>query len=263
MTVSKSKTTSSVPLYDLNICIGIIRVLQENGGSLARDALAAQLNTTSSSSKFNSKLASGRYFGLLSYDQDIVHISDLSKRIVSPITPNESSNAICRAFENISTYKELVRRYGSVKTPSKELIANFFEREYGFSPNSKKKVASAYLKSLETYLRHSSRVEDEKRDEISQTETSEVYRSTPPTYGGTYFRLGRVIGQLIELMKSEEPPSSILEVLFETLLEIPQLASLQPTIKQHAQIASEMKRADILMPDIELIQRLVEGEKDG
>ncbi|MFQ5977303.1 MAG: hypothetical protein ACE5OZ_04120 [Candidatus Heimdallarchaeota archaeon] len=266
MTSTKGSGTFYAPLYGLDGCIEIVQVLQESGGALARDALADQLNTTSSSSRFQSKLASGRNFGLLIYDQDIVRISDLGKRIASPITSNESSEAICKAFDNISAYKELIRRYSTTRTPNKELIANFFERECGSSPTSKKKAASAYLKSLELYLQNSSYSESLEESgsagERILSENSVPYQSSPQANYVQYFRLGQIIGQMREMMKSSELPQSVLEALFKTLLEIPELASLEPTVKQHAELASEMKRFDILMPDVELIQRLIEGEKD-
>lgn len=136
----KSKATSvsgGWPFFDFSDAFQVPELINTRGGGVADlDQLAAWLNYKSTTSgTFASKLASARYFGLVSStERGRVSISDRARTILAPVMPDDAVNAKAEAFLAVPLFKRLFDQFRGTALPPDVGLRNLFQHTYHIAP---------------------------------------------------------------------------------------------------------------------------------
>ncbi len=119
--------------------------------------LAKALNHKSdSSSTFKAKISSAKHYGLVVETKEEINekrvifyiITDLGKKIATPINPSEKLDSLRLAFLNCDLWKEVYENYEEIgKLPERSTLENVFERTYDISPVSKALAYDSFVNS--------------------------------------------------------------------------------------------------------------------
>ena len=146
------------PYHDLETSIQVIEKIKEGGvDKLESSTLAkAMKHQSDTSSTFKSKVNAAKHFGLITESKEregerelrYYCISELGKKIVSPIGTTEKEKAIREAFFNFNLWKEIYNKYEkNGKLPERSTLENLLEREYGISPVSTSRAYDVFVNS--------------------------------------------------------------------------------------------------------------------
>lgn len=117
-----------IPPLTFEEAIQAIKSVSELGGEKANlDALATVLKHSRSSSNFSYKLSALKSFGLITADKSNYQLTDLGKRIVTPISVADEMRAIHEAFCNNETLNKIWTEYKTKMLPQREYLANYLE----------------------------------------------------------------------------------------------------------------------------------------
>lgn len=119
------------PLYlNLPQAFQLAEQLYEQGGGQASHSLVSQLTGNSpSSSSFWLKLAALKSYGLVTWDDKTVSLSDLGRSVVTPQTPEEGAEARKQALLQVELFEKIYGRYKGKLLPANEYLRNMLNRE--------------------------------------------------------------------------------------------------------------------------------------
>lgn len=156
--MSRARRGRRFPYYDLNIANEIIQKIKMGGVErLESMTLAKALNHKSdSSSTFKAKISSAKHYGLVVETKEEINekrvifyiITDLGKKIATPINPSEKLDSLRLSFLNCDLWKEVYENYEEIgKLPERSTLENVFERTYDISPVSKALAYDSFVNS--------------------------------------------------------------------------------------------------------------------
>ncbi|SRR5260221_9282304 len=136
------------PAHDFEDALMVPQAISARGGGVA-DAhqLAAWLQYTSSASgTFASKLASARYFGLITPAKaGKIYLTDRARHIVAPVMPEDAMKAKIDAFLEVPLFKRAFQRLQGAQLPQDPGLRNLFSHEFDV-PAAKAGVAVRLFK---------------------------------------------------------------------------------------------------------------------
>ncbi len=138
------------PYVHLGEAIDIVkRVYEDAGGSVVEDQLSTIMGNTVKSSSFNLKLMALRSFGLITPEGQgkRIGLSELAKRIVAPITPEEKLQAIKEAFLRIETYRTLHELWAGKILPTDEFFLNTIRERCRIPPELTNRWKDSFMAS--------------------------------------------------------------------------------------------------------------------
>ncbi len=146
--VESKREASVYPYTSLGPSLKIADAVKELGGartSVSKSSLAALLKESDKSAAFLQRVSSAKAFGLIAGRSEYI-LTEASKRYYFPTSENEKSTALLVCLDTPTGFRELIRRYDGDKLPSREILANILQREFGV-PESWKERAAAFFEN--------------------------------------------------------------------------------------------------------------------
>ncbi|MGD0206351.1 MAG: hypothetical protein ABSC89_01910 [Verrucomicrobiota bacterium] len=148
------------PYTSLAPSLKISDAVKELGGArspVSKSSLAAHFKESEKSASFLQRIASAKAFGLISGRSDY-SLTESAKQYYFPTDESGKSNALLTFLAAPSSFAEVIRRYDGDKLPSREILANVFQRDLKV-PESWKERAAAFFENSAQFIG----VLDEKR----------------------------------------------------------------------------------------------------
>jgi hypothetical protein len=165
------------PYTSLVPSLKIADAVKELGGartSVSKSSLAAHFRESEKSASFLQRVASAKAFGIISGRSDY-SLTEAAKRYYFPTSDSDKSNALLEFLAAPSSFAEVIRRYDGDKLPSREILANVFQRDLKV-PESWKERAAAYFENSAQFIG----VIDENRFlRVKATQHAAASQSTP------------------------------------------------------------------------------------
>jgi hypothetical protein len=151
-TDTKKRSEVKFPSYDLATCVEVPRAIHAKGGGAATpELLASYLNYKGTNNgAYITKVASARMFGLVAKQGNLLVPTSLAHRILSPVYPQDSQQALIEAFLNVELYKRVYDDFKSRELPPEFGLKNALRTQYGVVPNRLDDAYRNLLASAET-----------------------------------------------------------------------------------------------------------------
>ncbi len=139
------------PRFPLEEAIKIARRVRELGGKgVTLELLARAEQKSEKSGHFRKKVAAAKFFGLLGKNNEGYFLTELGKKILSPMSEEEEREALKEAFLNVPMFRAVYNQYlemGGGKLPERRIVENLFERKFGVHPTSKAEAYKVFVES--------------------------------------------------------------------------------------------------------------------
>jgi hypothetical protein len=142
----RSRRYPSVPVLDAVAYLELIHTGVGLGGG-TRETLAQALGHSSVNGASKKKLATLVQFGFIDRDGDRYRPTDLARRILMPVSPDEKTSAIAEAVKSPSLFAEIGVAFDQQPIPT--MLANILAREHGVTPTASAEVANVFRRSVE------------------------------------------------------------------------------------------------------------------
>lgn len=167
----RNRASVSYPYHSLALCVDLARGVREIGNGkqeVSRSLLASHLKIAESSGDFAQKIASTKTYGLID-GKGTFRLTDLSMGLFFPTSDPEKEKkiALLEAVAQPGAFAALLDRFDGSRPPTHELMGNVLGREMGIPESWKMRVATFFIKSMETagalgpdgFLRHAAELE--------------------------------------------------------------------------------------------------------
>lgn len=140
----RDRSTIEFPYLDLDAAVEIAKGVNNVGGlSCGWEQLAAHLNQSATSGGYRMKVMTARTFGLVTYAQGIVTLTDLGRRISDP---QQEKAALADAFLKVPLYNAIYERFKTGTLPPADALDNEIGN-LGVAPKQKGKARQAFQRS--------------------------------------------------------------------------------------------------------------------
>lgn len=131
----RQRAAAGYAYNDLDASIAVAAKMQEmQGGSCALDQLAQWLGYASTKSgTFQARISSAKQFGLVEQGGGALHVTDRAVSILSPVMPEDATNARADAFLSVELYGLIYDRYKGNTIPPRVGMRNLLMNTYGLS----------------------------------------------------------------------------------------------------------------------------------
>ncbi len=150
-TADKHKLRSKLyPRYDLEKAVLFIENVSKLGGSsVSAEAVAADMNKSTTNSTFIGRVSSARQFGLVDLGKGRLSLTALAQRILYPVSTLDQQAAKKEAFSNPPLYKDLISSFRGKKIPEMSSLGNILKLDYGIQTAAREIAASNFVSSAE------------------------------------------------------------------------------------------------------------------
>lgn len=196
---SRKERSTAYPAHDLEESIDAVCALHSKlgKGPFDRDSAAKALGYKGVSGASAVKISACTQFGLLMRSGNAYYISDLARKIITPVSEDEKLTAILEASKTPSLYSSLISEYSGQALPT--MLDNVLSRNYGIIEKSTKKAVEVFRSSLE--------YAGLLKNGVVQSETStlqEKHNSTSPAAADT-LRNDKLLGTPVDAMELDLP----------------------------------------------------------
>jgi hypothetical protein len=140
----RERSTIEFPYLDLDAAVEIAKGVHEVGGSTCGwDQLAAHLGQAANGGGFRLRVMTAKTFGLVTYGQGIVNLTEIGKRLCDP---QQEKAAKVDAFLAVPLYNAIHERYKNVTLPQADALEAEIAR-LGVAPKQKGKARQAFHRS--------------------------------------------------------------------------------------------------------------------
>lgn len=145
----KKSRSSGYPVWPLGECIEAIRLVKQNLGEswASRESIVNAMGYSGVTGSSGTKVSACVHFGLLKRSGNTYALSELSEKILVPISETEKTAAIIEAVKSPNLYSKLIEAYNGKALPN--MLDNILSREYGIISTSSKRATEIFKKSLE------------------------------------------------------------------------------------------------------------------
>ena len=167
------------PIHSLEESIKIAKALKTLGGSVdsnEKDLIASAMKLKLTGA-FTNRLGSARNWRLLT-GHGKLELTDLAKRLISPISDEEYREGILEAFFGVPLFKSLYETYENMEIPEDDLLQNILERKYNVPAGDTVAVVKIFKKMIQLpeivgySAKPSTAVSEKETTELSNTELS-------------------------------------------------------------------------------------------
>ena len=150
----RNRSSVSYPYHSLALCVDLAKGVREIGNGkqeVSRSLLASHLKIAESSGDFAQKIASTKTYGLID-GRGTFRLTDLSIGLFFPTSDPEREKkiALLQAVAQPGAFAALLDRFDGSRPPTHELMGNVLGREIGIPESWKMRVATFFIKSMET-----------------------------------------------------------------------------------------------------------------
>ncbi|HEX6393442.1 MAG TPA: hypothetical protein VFZ97_08370 [Acidimicrobiales bacterium] len=136
--------------FDLNSCVELARIVQDNGGRLSSAELARLAGYRSDNNgSFNTRLANARLFGLLDGPSSALEPSPRLLDIIHPDFPATESRARIAAFEAVPLFHAVLEQYHGRPLPDEGGLRNALTTRWQITPEKAPAVLARLMDSAE------------------------------------------------------------------------------------------------------------------
>lgn len=96
---------------------------------------------------FSGRLSSARQFGLIDLSDQSHHLTQLAKRIIHPMDPEEIPILLRQACQSPPLFAELLRQYSGKKLPEPEILGNLLMHKHQITASAKSAAAESFFAS--------------------------------------------------------------------------------------------------------------------
>lgn len=139
------RSTIAFPYGGLQDAEQVAAALRERGDTAPMDAVAAQMNQTTTSGAFRTKMATARTFGVVEVRQGQVRLTGLGGRLVDP---EKAEAARVEAFLHVPLFKRVYDEYRGRNLPPAQGLEATMER-FGVSPKQLNRARQALQRSAD------------------------------------------------------------------------------------------------------------------
>jgi hypothetical protein len=140
----RGRSTIEFPYLDLDAAVEVAKGVHEVGGtSCGWDQLAAKLGQAATGGGFRMKVMTAKTFGLATYGQSTVTLTDLGKRLCDP---QQEKAAKADAFLVVPLYNAIYEAFKNVTLPPADALETKIA-ELGVAPKQKGKARQAFQRS--------------------------------------------------------------------------------------------------------------------
>lgn len=140
----RERSTIEFPYLDLDAAVEVAKgVHQVGGNSCGWDQLAAHLNQAASGGGFRMRVMTAKTFGLLTYGQGTVTLTELGQRLNDP---QQEKAAKADAFLRVPLYNRIYENYKNGTLPPADALENEIVK-MGVAPKQKGKARQAFHRS--------------------------------------------------------------------------------------------------------------------
>ena len=143
----RSARYPSTPLEDAITFCRQIDELGVDGLSSAQIASAMGYRNVKTNT-FSGRLSSARQFGLIDLSDQNHSLTQLAKRIIHPMDPDEIPGLIRQACQSPPLYAELLRQYAGKRLPEPEILGNLLMHKHHITAVAKSIAAEAFFASI-------------------------------------------------------------------------------------------------------------------
>jgi len=143
----RERSSIEFPYLGLDSAVEVAKGINEIGGtSCGWEQLAAHLNMNATSGGYRMKLMTARTFGLVSYAQGIVSLTDLGRRLCDP---QQEKAALADAFLKVPLYNAVYEAFKAGTLPPPDALDNEIAK-LGVAPKQKSKARQVMQRSATT-----------------------------------------------------------------------------------------------------------------
>jgi len=140
----RGRSTVEFPYLDMDAAIEIAKGVHEVGGSSCGwDQLAAHLNQAATGGGFRLRVMTAKTFGLVTYGQGIVTLTELGKRLNDP---QQEKAAKADAFLKVELYSKIYELFKNGILPPADALETEIVK-MGVAPKQKGKARQAFQRS--------------------------------------------------------------------------------------------------------------------
>jgi len=140
----RGRSTIDFPYLDLDAGVETAKGVHQVGGSSCGWAqLAAHLNQAATGGGFRMRVMTAKTFGLLTYGQGIVTLTDLGQRLNDP---QQEKAAKADAFLKVELYNKIYEHYKNTTLPPPDALESEIVK-MGVAPKQKGKARQAFQRS--------------------------------------------------------------------------------------------------------------------
>lgn len=143
----RERSTVEFPYLDLESAIEVAQSIHQVGGSsCGMDQLAAHLNQAATGGGFRMKVMTAKTFGLVTYGQGTVTLTDLGRRLNDP---QQEKAAKADAFLKVELYSKIYEQFKNGTLPPADALDSEIVK-MGVAPKQKSKARQAFQRSANT-----------------------------------------------------------------------------------------------------------------
>ncbi len=140
----RERSTVEFPYLDLDAAVEVAQgVHQVGGSSCGWDQLAAQMGQTAKGGGFRLRVMTAKTFGLVTYGQGIVTLTELGKRLNDP---QQEKAAKADSFLRVELYNKIYELFKNGTLPPPDALENEIVK-MGVAPKQKGKARQAFQRS--------------------------------------------------------------------------------------------------------------------
>ena len=107
------------------------KIYEQGGGQASRDLMSRLTGNSYSSSSFIKKIGALKSYGLVTYQNEAVFLSEIGTAIAAPTSEMSEANAKKTAFLNIGVFSKIYDRHKGKLLPADEFLRNIVEQDAG------------------------------------------------------------------------------------------------------------------------------------
>jgi len=143
----RERSTIEFPYLDLDAAVEVAKAVYQVGGkSCGWDQLAAQLKQAAAGGGFRMRVMTAKTFGLLTYGQGTVTLTELGQRLNDP---QQEKAAKADAFLKVPLYSKIYENYKNTTLPPSDALENEIVK-IGVAPKQKGKARQAFQRSAQS-----------------------------------------------------------------------------------------------------------------
>jgi hypothetical protein len=140
----RERSTVEFPYLDLDAAVEVAQAVHQVGGSSCGwDQVAAQMGQTATGGGFRMRVMTAKTFGLVTYGQGIVTLTDLGKRLNDP---QQEKAAKADSFLKVELYNKIYEQFKNGILPPADALENEIVK-MGVAPKQKGKARQAFQRS--------------------------------------------------------------------------------------------------------------------
>lgn len=148
-TSGKRERSARYPAAPLDEAIEFCRQIDELGvdGLTASQIATAMGYKNVKTNTFSGRLSSARQFGLVALADQNHSLTQLAKRIIHPLDPDEIPSLLQQACQSPTLFAELIKQYAGKRLPEPEILGNLLMHRHQITAAAKSAAAESFYAS--------------------------------------------------------------------------------------------------------------------